>query len=148
MRMKAAHLRAALGPARVTAFALGQKLLDKTDGLSPVEALRLAVGGMADILLTGQRVLPRRALDAGATFIASPASLMALLKAASYGWRQESIEANAREISRLGQELHERLTEKARNRHPDEPHTLANRHTGTLPDDPLVHGPQQEPLEV
>src|SRR2546426_3955482 len=41
--------------------------------------------------------------------IASPASLMALLKAASYGWRQESIEENAREISRLGQELHGRL---------------------------------------
>jgi DNA recombination protein RmuC len=42
--------------------------------------------------------------------IASPASLMALLKAASYGWRQESIEENAREISRLGQELHARLS--------------------------------------
>jgi DNA recombination protein RmuC len=41
--------------------------------------------------------------------IASPASLMALLKAASYGWRQESIEQNAREISKLGQELHGRL---------------------------------------
>ena len=45
--------------------------------------------------------------------IASPASLMALLKAASYGWRQESIEANAREISRLGQELHDRLAKVA-----------------------------------
>ena len=41
--------------------------------------------------------------------IASPASLMALLKAASYGWRQESIAENAREISQLGQELHNRL---------------------------------------
>ena len=41
--------------------------------------------------------------------IASPASLMALLKAASYGWRQESIADNAREISQLGQELHARL---------------------------------------
>ena len=41
--------------------------------------------------------------------IASPASLMALLKAAAYGWRQESIQQNAREISRLGQELHGRL---------------------------------------
>ena len=42
--------------------------------------------------------------------IASPASLMALLKAASYGWRQESIAENAREISQLGQELHGRLS--------------------------------------
>jgi DNA recombination protein RmuC len=42
--------------------------------------------------------------------IASPATLMALLKAASYGWRQESIADNAREISQLGQELHTRLS--------------------------------------
>jgi DNA recombination protein RmuC len=31
------------------------------------------------------------------------------MKAASYGWRQESIADNAREISQLGQELHGRL---------------------------------------
>jgi DNA recombination protein RmuC len=42
--------------------------------------------------------------------IASPASLMALLKAASYGWRQEAIVQNTREISQLGQELHTRLS--------------------------------------
>jgi DNA recombination protein RmuC len=41
--------------------------------------------------------------------IASPASLMALLKAAAYGWRQESIQENARAISQLGHELHSRL---------------------------------------
>ena len=41
--------------------------------------------------------------------IASPASLMALLKAASYGWRQESIVENVREMSELGRELHSRL---------------------------------------
>jgi DNA recombination protein RmuC len=51
-------------------------------------------------------------LDSGfdqGVVIASPASLMALLKAASYGWRQEAIAQNAREISLLGQELHGRL---------------------------------------
>jgi len=45
--------------------------------------------------------------------IASPASLMALLKAAAYGWRQESIADNAREISKLGMELHSRLGKMA-----------------------------------
>ncbi|HEY2628640.1 MAG TPA: DNA recombination protein RmuC [Usitatibacter sp.] len=45
--------------------------------------------------------------------IASPASLMALLKAAAYGWRQESIADNAREISRLGMDLHTRLGKMA-----------------------------------
>ncbi|HZZ93956.1 MAG TPA: DNA recombination protein RmuC [Usitatibacter sp.] len=41
--------------------------------------------------------------------IASPASLMAILKAAAYGWRQETIQQNYREISELGRELHQRL---------------------------------------
>ena len=46
--------------------------------------------------------------------IASPASLMALLKAASYGWRQESIAENYRAISQLGQELHKRVGDMAK----------------------------------
>ena len=51
-------------------------------------------------------------LETGAKYnviIATPTTLIAILRAVSYSWKQDNISKSAKEIAKIGKELHERL---------------------------------------
>jgi DNA recombination protein RmuC len=58
----------------------------------------------------------RDLIEAGAerrVILATPTTLISLLKAVSYGWKQETVAANAERVAELGRELHKRVSDLA-----------------------------------
>ncbi len=66
----------------------------------------------AESFLSAALAVDRDLIDDAAAkqvVVASPTTLIALLRTVAHGWRQEALAGQAQEIHRLGRELHERL---------------------------------------
>jgi DNA recombination protein RmuC len=58
----------------------------------------------------------RDLIEAGAerrVILATPTTLISLLKAVSYGWKQETVAANTERVAEMGRELHKRVADLA-----------------------------------
>jgi DNA recombination protein RmuC len=108
VELKRAHLARHAAQLRDHITKLGQKRYWRQFDSSPEFVVMFVDEGLYRAALDQDGSLLEAGAESG-VIVASPATLIGLLRSISYGWQQETVAESARAISALGRELYERL---------------------------------------